>query len=79
MKYFYKQSKGKQRNNNNTLIEVFTQRKNGFFVCVGESNHNTGSWRGATGAVCTILSKKYGYKTDGYFIARKDVEIIPLP
>ena len=78
-KRYYFKADASYKRGMNVNVSVYYIRKDGNFVYVGESDHNTTSWRGAKGHACSILNKKYGYKTDGYSIARKDVEIIQLP
>ena len=45
---------------------------------IGNADYQTRGWKGARGEVATIIAKAEGFKTDGYQILRKDVQIFEV-
>jgi len=62
----------------NTTVTVYEIVKNDLCY-IGESHHNTASWKGNTGCACTILNKARGHKTNGYTLISKNITLHYLP
>jgi len=47
-------------------------------VWIGSDVFQTAAWRGAKGSANNIIAAEEGYKSDGYNILRKDVQVIQV-
>lgn len=74
--YIFTQS-GSDKRGYNTSIQVY-RVVNNVPTWIGDGDYNTASWRGALASAHLIISEVEGYKTDGYYITRKDVQVVQL-
>ena len=72
-------TKHARRRGYNKLISVYIMRKDGQFRFIGSEWVQTAGYRGDYPTACGILSKEFGYKSDGYSLKRKDVTVLQLP
>jgi len=84
-RYYYKVeesdcvTKHARRRGYNKVISVYKMKKDGQFRFIGDEWINTASYRGDHPTACGILTKEFGYKSDGYSLKRKDVKVLQLP
>ena len=79
MRYFYKEEMTSVKRGYNRTISVWKLDKESRWRFIGESHHNSASWKGGYGCACSILNDKFGYKTDGYSLKNKNIKLIQLP
>ena len=74
--YIFVQGEAVQRGRN-TSITVY-RVVNNVPVYIDDNEYNTGSWKGPLATAHNLIAAKEGYKTDGYYITRKDVQVIQI-
>lgn len=77
-KYFWLQTKSlkKGRNINISVYEFKKDR----FAYIGESDHNSGAWRGGIAGASKVLNEKRGHKiTINGDLVSKNIMLIQIP
>ena len=74
--YIFTQS-GSDKRGYNTSIQVY-RVVNNVPKWIGDGDYNTASWKGSVASAHGIIAAEEGYKTDGYYIGRKDVQVIQV-
>ncbi len=62
-----------QRGYNRTVKVYVINKKTKRIFCIGESHHNSASWKGSISHARSIIASIYNYKFDGYDFIRKDI------